>query len=418
MQSARIYNKNTGLMLFALYAVVASFLTAIDGGDFDVFLDAAQKLQNHQNIYNPPFIKGLQYYYSVFFALILVPFSSNFLLSEFAWSLLSCFLLYCTFILVKGYLDLAPLTGKQQAWWAGLTVLLAVQFILYNISMVQITMFLLWAVFESINLISKGKQITAGALLGLAINIKIMPVLIWPYLFWRGHFKALGVSILTFLGLLWVPALFIGWEENQTLLASWWGIINPSNKEHLFETGIGTHSLVAMLPVYLTATTGEMEFQRNFLNLSAGAVELVINISRLLLLALSLFFMKSWPFRNPENKLQTLYELAYFTLLIPLLLPHQQKYAFLLALPMVSYLVYFFMAAPAAVKSKKGFRISLGVFVLCMLWFSPLYGMDVIGKFLFLLTQHYRVLTFATLGIIPVALYCAPFRLAVSKAGV
>lgn len=56
-------------ILLLLLIVTFSVLTSLDGGDFDVYLDAAVKLHENKNIYAPPFVKGLQYYYSVFFLL-------------------------------------------------------------------------------------------------------------------------------------------------------------------------------------------------------------------------------------------------------------------------------------------------------------------------------------------------------------
>ena len=66
----------------ALIYIALSIVSALDGGDFDVYLDAAIKLNNGDNIYAPPFIKGLQYFYSPLFALVLIPFSWNFLITE------------------------------------------------------------------------------------------------------------------------------------------------------------------------------------------------------------------------------------------------------------------------------------------------------------------------------------------------
>ena len=401
-------SKNTILKaVLLLFVVVSSILTARDGGDFDVFLNAAQKLNNGQNIYQPPFAKGLQYYYSVFFALVLIPFSYQIFITEVLWSLLSYFLLYRTFKLAQGYFDFSTFTKKQYHTWVILTALLSLQFILYNVAMVQITIFLLWTIFESIHLMETKKNILGGTLLGMAINIKIMPVLILPYLFYRGYFKAFLIAVFTFIALLYLPAVFIGQEYNQFLLSEWWLIINPGQKEHLFETGIGMHSITAMLPVYLTETTGEMDYQRNILNIDPQYIGLIINIARLFILSLSLFYLRSWPFKKENDPLKSYWEISFFVLTIPLLLPHQQKYAFLLAIPMVSYLLYFFIKTFDRQQDIR-YRIALYTFVISMLVYSPLYGMDVIGKFLFKFTQHYRVMTFCTLLLIPVSIYCNP----------
>ena len=402
-------NKVLPILLIA-FAVITSIMTAKDGGDFDVYLDAANKLSDSSNIYSPPFVKGLQYYYSVFFAWLLIPFSDHIFITEFLWMLFSYALLYRAFILSIRYFDLSILTENQYRLWIFSIVFFSLQFVLYNVAMIQITFFLLWAILESVNQIYKGKFVIGGFILGLAINIKLMPILILPFLFYRGYFKGLFVTILTFILLLFIPALNLGCDFNNYLLKEWWVIINPSNKEHLFETGIGTHSIVALLPVYLTETIGEMPFKRNIFNLNHNLVEIIINISRLLLLSISLFYFKSMPFKKELNKLKLFRELSYFTLIIPLLLPHQQKYAFILAIPMISYLLYFFIVS-YKYNNPISYYILLFSFYISLLLFSPLYGSDVIGKFLFEYTQHFRFLTFSTLLIIPISIICSPEKI-------
>lgn len=405
--------KNVSLpvvIIILIIVLLSSVVSSLDGGDFDVYLDAARKLAAGENIYQPPFVKGLQYYYSVFFAMVLVPFSYTVFITEFLWLLLSYFLLYRTWILVEKYFDTGLLTVKKYRLWLTYTALLALQFVMYNVAMIQVTIFLLWAIVEAVNLIGNNKPYLAGFLLAVAINVKIMPIIILAYLFYKGYFKTLITTIVCFVILLYLPAIFIGVEYNNFLLAEWWKIINPQNKEHLFETGIGMHDLGALLPVYLTETVGEMPFKRNVLNLPAQQVEWVINGARLVLLGISLFFFRSLPFKTENNKLKQLWEMAYFLLLIPLLLPHQQKYAFLFALPMVSHILYYLLVTGRQNLKPVGW-VAIFIFILAMLFYSPLYGADVIGKFLFEYTQHYRMLSWATLALIPVALYFSPGRL-------
>lgn len=398
------------LVIILIMVIGSSLLSASDGGDFDVYLDAAQKLANGENIYQPPFVKGLQYYYSVFFAMILIPFSYIIFIAEFLWLLLSYFLLYRTWILIEKYFSIDSLGVIKYRYWVGGVVFFALQFIMYNVAMIQVTVFLLWSILECISMAKNNKPYLGGMLLGLAINIKIMPLIILGYLFYKGYFKTIAATIITVVALLYLPALFIGIDYNRFLLAEWWHIINPQNKEHLFETGIGMHDLGALLPVYFTPTSGDLPYRRNVFNLTAQQVEWVINGCRLLLLAVSLFFFRSLPFKRENNTLKEFWEIAYFLLLIPLLLPHQQKYAFLFALPMVAYLLYYLLLCGIR-NFTVGSYIALAVFALAMLFYSPLYGADIIGKFLFEYTQHYRMLSLATLALIPVALCFSPSRL-------
>ena len=172
-------------LLISAVVLVSSISTAFNGGDFDVFLEASRKLVAGENIYAPPFVRGLQYYYSVLFATLLIPFSHQVFWSEVGWALLSYGLLYRSARLFKNWLIPAQCPEKTQQTWALLSVLFALQSILYNIWLLQLTIFLLWCVLEAMNLVQKGKEGLAAGLLALAINIKMMPLLILPYLFYR-----------------------------------------------------------------------------------------------------------------------------------------------------------------------------------------------------------------------------------------
>jgi hypothetical protein len=402
--------KNTIIFLFiVLIAIVTAYVTCTDGGDFDCYMQAAKQISNRANIYQPPFVKDLQYFYSPFFALILSPFSNHIFLIEFIWIIFSYLLLYRIFLLVRSFFNIDKLNQTQLNIWLILNIFFTIQFVMYEVSLIQVTIFLLWATIESIKLLQSNKNIVAGLILALVINIKIMPILILPYLFYRGYFKSLIWFTLFFIAFLFVPALFIGNNYNNFLLNEWWNVINPTNKEHLFESIIGLHSIVALIPVYLTSTVGEMPYKRNFLNLQHHNVELIINIARLFFLVISLFFFRSLPFKKEKSKLKSYWEFSYFLMLIPLLLPHQNKYDFLFVLPMIYYIIYFLLI-DYYYNKKINFFIIIP-FLLITLFYSPIYGSDIIGWFLFRYTQHYRFLTIATILLIAIAVYCNPKKI-------
>jgi len=141
MEIKQLFPQKKITILLLVFVIFTSISAAIYGGDFDVFLDAGRKLGKGQNIYAYPFVKGLQYYYSNFFALLLMPFSYQIFIVELLWSILSYFLLYRAFKLFEGYIDFSFLTIKQKQIWLFTTIFLSVQFILYNVSMIQVTFF-------------------------------------------------------------------------------------------------------------------------------------------------------------------------------------------------------------------------------------------------------------------------------------
>ena len=92
------------LVFLCLFLSVSS---AFDGGDFDVYLEAAYKLYHGQNPYLPPYAKdGMGYSYSPFFIMMLIPFTSNYFLTELAWCLLSFYFVYRSYRIFSFYLDI------------------------------------------------------------------------------------------------------------------------------------------------------------------------------------------------------------------------------------------------------------------------------------------------------------------------
>lgn len=400
------------VVFLGLGAVVFCISRALKGGaDFDVFLQAGQKLVHHQDIYRPPFLNDLQYYNGPLFALLLAPFS--FLppfVPKFLWLIASTAMLYRTWRLFERYLDSKKLTPRSYAAWWVISVLLVSRFIGDNYNLVQLTIFILWATFEGLDLIGRKRAMAGSALLAVAINVKLLPLLFVPYLLYRREFKAFTYTCLFSILVLLIPALFLGFSYNTWLLKQWWSVIDPSNRVNMIEAGNGTHSLVALIPVFLTETTGKLAQKRNLVNLSYDQVCVVVNAARVVLAGLTLFFLHTLPLKKPPGKAHQFREIAYLCLVTPLLFPHQQKYAFLYMLPAICYAMFWL------VRKEEGdckrvtslhYAMALVLFIAAMLLSAPI-GADVIGPRLFDLVQHYRFLTFGALAIIPALALCNP----------
>jgi len=405
-----ILKKSQYLNFFFLFIAVAFvLLKGTTGGDFDVFLDASRRLYNHENIYSSFSSGGFQWYYSPFFALILIPFCNTLIFSEELWSLLSLLLMYRSFTLIELFFDFSYFSTKQKKLWVWLCVIFSVQFVLNNITLIQITALLLWGILESLHQNDKGKPFLAGVILGFVSIIKLMPLLMLPYLFYRGHFKMLGYTILTFLALLILPGVFFGFDYNFFLIQNWILLINPNNSELVIAEVLGFHDLTSMFSVYLMPTNGELPYKQNFVSWSFSTVNTLVNVARIALLALSLYFFQSKPFVQENNKLKSFWEIAYFSFIIPLIMPHQNKYGFLLCCPLVCYLLYFYVVTFKKVNSL-GYKIVFVIFVISMIVYSPFNGSDILGWHSYRVGQHFRILSFATLLLIPVAMYCSPKR--------
>jgi hypothetical protein len=116
-------------------------------------------------------------------------------------------------------------------WAKGVAVLLSLRPILSDLQHGNINLFILFLVAAFLTLYRLGKDLGAGLALGLAIACKVTPALFVPYLVWKRAWRTLigcGAGLLLFLWPGFVPALVIGWDDNQKQLHSWYlGMVQP-----------------------------------------------------------------------------------------------------------------------------------------------------------------------------------------------
>jgi len=202
-----------------------------------------------------------------------------------------------------------------------------------------------------LDFILKRKEWQGGALIAVGINIKILPIVFLPYLIYRGYWKGALSVVLVWIFLLFLPALFIGWEYNYFLLSEWWSGINPNQKENVLDFArAGFGSLVTAL---FHSEEGEMR-PIFITQLSMESIILITNGLRLLAAVFTLYFLRTLPFQKAKNKLHRLWEVGYLFLVIPFLFPHQQNYAYFFIYPAVVYLMYVFHEK---IKIRGGFRL-------------------------------------------------------------
>lgn len=401
---------------YILGSVILAYLVkdALGNGDFKVFLEAAKLVSTGENPYDKwIYIKeghSCLYFYSPLWALLLIPFSSlpNFV-PNFIWLVFNVWCMYRIAKLLIYYIDTEFLSTRALQWILALTFLLNLRFILYNFSLIQVTLFLVWGAMESLRFFRERNYWLGGMLLALVINIKILPIVLLPYLFYRREFKGFGITILFLILYLFVPFIFLGWDFNKELHASWWGTINPSNDEHLLETGLGPHSLTALIPSLLTPTTGEISQSRNLLSLSPERAIGISNCCRALLVVLTLFFLKRPAFSPARTRLHELRELGYLFLIIPLIFPHQQKYAFVFLIPAVFYVSYS-MVELFDRKDEKYRKHFNGLIILSIFFFvlTTLTTDGLIGQQLNQLSQHFKLVTYGTLVLVLILWKCKP----------
>jgi hypothetical protein len=107
-------------------------------------------------------------------------------------------------------------------WAKALTVLLSLRPIMGDLYHNNVNIFILFLLIGSLFSYCRGRRITGGVILGLAIACKVTPALFVPYFLWKRAWGMLaGCALGLVLFLLIVPGLFLGMDRNLELLSSW-----------------------------------------------------------------------------------------------------------------------------------------------------------------------------------------------------
>ncbi len=388
---------NTRWLRWVLLGILAVLVIvrSLKGGDMDAFLNASLRLRQGENPYMPPFWGDMHYVYGTFWAWVLMPFTwlPNAVFNG-LWTAASLWMLWRLYRLWSALLPVR-FQAIASDWRFGLVFwLLMGRFVFYNFVMIQLTIFLVWAVFESELLFRKKKILPGAALLGVAIAIKLLPLLMLPWLAARGRWWAVLATMAAIVLCLALPATTEGWERNQLLLASWADAANPTQGKFVFEVDASTHGLPSLVPALFHQLPGDKSpYRRHIMELGPEAAMLALRLVQgLCLLTLVLVVIR--PFLRPKPGFE-LYELGVLCLLIPLLAPQQQKYAYFFAAPVVfGLLLLAWDDWP-----QRRFWPWFGV----MAWFVGTFlSQDMlIGRPLNMITQYYKTITWAALLLIP-----------------
>jgi hypothetical protein len=138
---------------------------------------------------------------------------------------LACFYLKVAMALFSFYwvFHLIETFGHPFPPWAkGLTVLLSLRPIMGDLNHNNVNIFILFLLTGSLFAFCRGRRVTGGVILGLAIACKVTPALFIPYFLWKRAWGMLaGCALGLVLFLLVVPGLCLGMDRNLVLLSSW-----------------------------------------------------------------------------------------------------------------------------------------------------------------------------------------------------
>lgn len=351
--SAQSLKTKAGLISTWTYVLIGLFVyfytkELFGISDFQIFYDAAEQYRLGNNMYKIKYQGGLSYFYSPLFAFCLAPFTYiDSQIVGWVWKFVNLLLLYRIWRHICSSFDLDFMKATWEKRTFTLTVFFFTIYTIYaNLHNHQMTIFLVWAIFECMHQHAKGNTLRGAALLALAINFKIIPLVMLFYFVYRGEFK-LSLWILLFCVVyLFLPAAYSGWDTNKALLVDWWEFLNPLASRHQLDVEErGLASLTTLLAVYLIENSSQWDtnysYTRNFASLSHSEVIWITNIIRAGLVVSFLYFLRTLPFKKEPNPLKAFWEISYLLLITFLVFPRQNHYAFFLAFPAIFYLCYY-----------------------------------------------------------------------------
>jgi hypothetical protein len=390
------------IVLFLIYIIFESF----GKGDFFIYYTAASKVFGNDSIYVMTFGDGFHYLYSLFFAICLYPFTFlPFYLCKLLWLSLNAVLLVRLFTISFSFFENNEQPFKIPTWFYSIVFLFTFRFIHENFHAAQITIVILYLCLEAVNFIfNKNKVILGSLILAIGINIKLLPIVLIPYLFYRQKFKALLYIFIACLMLWLLPSVILGHNKNFAWLNDWWHLINPSNKKNILDVEERSfHSLTTLFTTLFIENPEDiyaLPIKRNILNLSIEQLSLILNGTRLMLIGLTLYFLNSLPFKNAKSKQHQFYELSYILCLVPLIFPHQQHYAFLFLFPAIIVVLYF-VFFNSEIQSRKQKIVIISALVVIYLSFNLKVLVGEFNPYY----EHFKILTYGSIFLVFLLFY-------------
>jgi hypothetical protein len=267
---------------------------------------------------------------------------------------------------VSEHLNLKRLHEKRFLLFGLVFFLFSLRLLRDNIHLGQMTILILFIMMKAMDLFMKNRVVAGSLLLSWGIVVKILPVVVVPYLIYRRKFKAAAAVVVCAFSFLVLPYLYMEKDTYSSLLQSRWELLNPSNVEHVLDTSERSfHSLTTLVATLFHEKcddTHVLKIRRHVADFDVQTVNWISLIVRLLFVATFLWVLRSRPFVKAMSKKHEFVEWAYLCMLIPLIFPHQQHYAFLLALPGIALLLEPYFNGEKEFSWKKG-RTWLMIFV-------------------------------------------------------
>ena len=406
-----------------LILIIVIYEAQGNGGDFNIFLSASRDLLLGKNIYSIKYNEWYHYYYDIIFALMVIPLTYVPLyFAKLIWLILNVFFVYRIWKIFITWLPFALLEKYSKILFSVLSFIFIISFLRDNFYHSQVTIFILYLTLEGLFLINSKRKIAGSLLIALGIDIKLLPIVMIPYLIYRKEWKSVLYIIGFIILFLFLPVIIFGYEYCMFLLYERWQLINPMNKAHILDTSERSfHSLSTLLATLLIRDCDDfhiLPLKRNIANISIENLNIIINIVRGVLILFTLYFLRIKSFKVSNIKLQKLYEISYLCLIIPLIFPHQQHYAFFFIFPASTYLLFFIIIKYFYMKNlniTRYFRVKkIAIIFSISIIFLLTNSHFILGEFNNIY-DHFKTLTYGVLMLLILLAICKPDKLLIKE---
>ncbi len=217
-------------LLFVVAVVAFAQRTHEELLDFEVYLTAGGRAAAGESLYRES-DGHWQFKYLPAFAVAIAPLAKMPpVAARGVWFFLSVALLV---VLVNRSYAMLPGRRSGAAFLVWLTILAMGKFYVREVGLGQTNLLLAVLVLTALACWMRGRDVTAGALLGAAAVVKPYAVLFLPYLIARRKWNGAGGFVGVLLGALALPALTYGWSGNLSQLHEWWVVVTTSTAPNL-----------------------------------------------------------------------------------------------------------------------------------------------------------------------------------------
>ncbi|MEY3398337.1 MAG: hypothetical protein RL220_931, partial [Bacteroidota bacterium] len=203
------------VLLFLLFA----FTETQGRNDFDIFLQASRALWKGDDIYSLSYFDGYHFYYNTLFAILLTPLTwIPVVIAKAIWIAFQVWMLCRLVTIFREIIPSSLIREKLKPFLVLIMLALVFRFIKSNIHLGQATILILWLTTEGFRFLQNGRMLMAGFCIALAIDIKILPLVMLPYMLYRAHWKSFASTLVFILLLNALPGIFIGMQHQTSLL--------------------------------------------------------------------------------------------------------------------------------------------------------------------------------------------------------